>query len=1842
MKKIKRTIAAALSILMIASSLPAATLPVSAATDPYASKYGVTYNQLFNLYPQYLSPKAERLLTDTLTDNYQRVLDSYSGGDDFIASYMYSLKNGISILGTEFLSGLGLTQSTKTKLISDTSELLMQNICNTDKALSSTVSDISTNFSHMKNIYTAGTLQEQSVLIADLKGACSNLSDAEVEKLAGELFKSSGTLMKYAGNGVEYWQLVVGIIEMQEIEEEMIYRLMRSLPANSSLSEALVILLDDMNKDIVAHVFDNYCTKKAIGLISDAVKETINYIAGEAIFPGALATNLGKLVVKVITDYLYQGAMADDIVQTTYLSTYVTELSMAVSNKKIAFMKSAGSVKTSQISEYEFIYSAYVTTIRTTLESALKMAKSSGEKSLVKQAIAICNTYTYDKYINFCMQELKADIDAGKVKKPSQAASGSAIGVTAEESRISIQEKFRQLQAAYPPNQGVTFTQSYGGAIQCFGFARFAFNKLFDCDMPAWYQNNKRYEYGDTQNVVVLGQLSGSAQMTEANVKELFSNALLGDIIQACGSYSQHTMMVVSADESGVTVYECNHAGECGIYQRKISYAAFAQSYGTPHAVGGCGVTLYRAANYDSLYWDGSAVFYDDSVNFVIDENGVLTKYNGWQRYVVIPEEVTAIGSRAFYNNDKIVRVTMTDNVTSIGSEAFYDCDNLYVCELSNNIETIGSSSFYSCDSLSSVSLPDSVTELGSFAFYDCTALYSVKLSNAMVSIEQYAFYQCVSLLEIVIPNSVTDIENDAFYKCVSLKNVTLSSSLANLGCCAFGDTAIKDITIPKSLDRCGRDWNYSYDFEDKKYSIGAGPFVRCDNLKTVRFESGTTQIAEVLFMGCTGLEKITIPDTVTVIEECAFRDCLRLQTVNIGNSVTDIEVAAFYKCVSLKDVTLSSSLANLGCCAFGDTAIEDITIPKSLDRCSRDWNYSYDFEDKKYSIGAGPFVRCDNLKTVRFESGTTQIAEVLFMGCTGLEEITIPDTVTVIEECAFRDCLRLRTVNIGNSVTSIGNSAFNQCVSLPEIAIPNSVTDIEVAAFYKCVSLKNVTLSNSLTYLGHGAFGDTAIEDITIPKSLDRCGRDWNYSYDFEDKKYSIGAGPFVRCDNLKTVRFESGTTQIAEVLFMGCTGLEEITIPDTVTVIENFAFRDCLQLRMVNIGNSVTSIELDAFYQCVSLPEIIIPDSVTEIGEDAFSKCVSMTEMEIPDSVTDIGQYAFSDCFSLSKIKLPNRRVNIPSHMFYKCTSLTTIALPRTVEYIRDSAFSGCTALESFTFPDGSNLKEIENSAFYGCTALKEAVLPETTSRIGQSAFQNCVSLEKVSIPQSTKTIGSYAFQGCELLSNLQIADYSITEISSQSFKDCPGLAKITLPKGLQTIGGEAFRNDTGLLEVNIPESVKTISNTAFSYPDKTTFFGKAGSYAETFADEKGFLFVSDTIAAEGIALLDGVEDVVMDRGASYRAVFETFPEEATDVITLSASNSNVSIMGHDIYARYTGDTVITATASSGVTCEFTVHIRDASSISIINQPDKVDYIMGEQLDLTGLRVQVNYGDKSVGEVTDYTVSGFDSSVEGTCQVTVKWMAADGYSYTTKFTVNIIDPRPKLTGILIDTLPDKQEYARKDSLDLTGMIVKATYTDGSSAAITGYTVSGYNALKSGTQTITVTYGDFTTSFIVKVGVEVRKIEIATAPDKTEYFVGEALETEGLTVKVTYTDGSTKIITESYVLEGFDSDTAGTKTVTVQYGGQTATFVVEVKEAEFLYGDANGDQIIDMKDVVLLRKYMAEFDYDLNTSTVAVEAGADVNGDGVFDMKDVVLLRKYMADFDYDTGTSGVALGPQ
>lgn len=66
-----------------------------------------------------------------------------------------------------------------------------------------------------------------------------------------------------------------------------------------------------------------------------------------------------------------------------------------------------------------------------------------------------------------------------------------------------------------------------------------------------------------------------------------------------------------------------------------------------------------------------------------------------------------------------------------------------------------------------------------------------------------------------------------------------------------------------------------------------------------------------------------------------------------------------------------------------------------------------------------------------------------------------------------------------------------------------------------------------------------------------------------------------------------------------------------------------------------------------------------------------------------------------------------------------------------------------------------------------------------------------------------------------------------------------------------------------------------------------------------------------------------------------------------------------------------------------------------------------------------------------------------------------------------------------------------------------------------------------------------------------------------------------------------------------------------------------EVLVGETKLGDVNGDESIDLKDVVVMRRALAGWDVELN------EANGDVNKDGSFDLKDVVVLRRFLAGWD-------------
>ena len=163
-----------------------------------------------------------------------------------------------------------------------------------------------------------------------------------------------------------------------------------------------------------------------------------------------------------------------------------------------------------------------------------------------------------------------------------------------------VKSKLDSVLSNYPV--GSTWNGSWGGASQCFGFARMIFSKVFGCEMPTAYKGSYRYIYSTSTNVTLVGRLEGS-NVTAAKLKSIFSNAKVGDIIQGCGgTYGQHTMILYSVTSSGITFYDCNSGGNNQIKYGSRTWASLASRYsGYSSSYGNNGISIYRANNYATV-----------------------------------------------------------------------------------------------------------------------------------------------------------------------------------------------------------------------------------------------------------------------------------------------------------------------------------------------------------------------------------------------------------------------------------------------------------------------------------------------------------------------------------------------------------------------------------------------------------------------------------------------------------------------------------------------------------------------------------------------------------------------------------------------------------------------------------------------------------------------------------------------------------------------------------------------------------------------------------------------------------------------------------------------------------------------------------------------------------------------------------------------------------------------------------------------------------------------------------------------------------------------------------------
>ena len=475
--------------------------------------------------------------------------------------------------------------------------------------------------------------------------------------------------------------------------------------------------------------------------------------------------------------------------------------------------------------------------------------------------------------------------------------------------------------------------------------------------------------------------------------------------------------------------------GVTSIREQYCNGCANLTSIKIPDSVTSIGSYAFSGCTAEIIWGDNPSIWGDNpSIQQIGDH--AFAGYAGTA--LAIPDNVTSIGSYAFYNCTGLKSVTIPDSVTSIGWSAFSGCTGLTSVTIPDSVTSIGWSAFSGCTGLTSVTIPDSVTSIESYAFDGCTSLNAVYITdlaawcgisfgNSYANPLHYApmYLDGELVTNLVIPNSVTSIGSYAFYWCMRLTSITIGDGVTSIGEHAFDNcTGLKSVTIPDSVT-----------------SIGSSAFSGCDGLKAVYITDLSTwcgisfgfplanplSYAHNLYLNGELVTDLVIPDNVTSIGNSAFSGCAGLTSITIPNSVTCIGWSAFSGCTGLKSVTIPDSVTSIGDHAFSVcSSLESITIPFVGGSAGKTPSSTYQYPFG-YIFGTSYYTGGTAVQQ-RYRSSTSITTYSTYYIPSSLRSVTV--TGGNILYGAFYNCSMLTSVTIPNSVTSIGSYAFSGCTA--------------------------------------------------------------------------------------------------------------------------------------------------------------------------------------------------------------------------------------------------------------------------------------------------------------------------------------------------------------------------------------------------------------------------------------------------------------------------------------------------------------------------------------------------------------------------------------------------------------------------------------------------------------------------------------------------------------------------------------------------------------------------------------------------------------------------------------------
>lgn len=687
-------------------------------------------------------------------------------------------------------------------------------------------------------------------------------------------------------------------------------------------------------------------------------------------------------------------------------------------------------------------------------------------------------------------------------------------------------------------------------------------------------------------------------------------------------------------------------------------------------------------------------------------------------------------------------------------------------------------------------------------------------------------------------------------------------------------------------------------------------------------------------------------------------------------------------------------------------------------------------------------------VKKIVVQEGITGLIGACFYGMSNVTEVSLPSTLKTIGQSCFSGCSLITTLLLPEGLETLQGGCFYNCSGLTELTLPSSLKEItgtiidnknavltilsrtvligEYSIYVK--TIRGYVGSTAETYANSNNIQFEAINNILKIEIVN-----------YPSKTYHVGE-TISKADLTVQITLEDGTVQETDLYELSydfsSTGTKTVKVfigdkSDTFNV-------DVTTYKLSEVVNTLTGMQL-------------IENSGQDDGTDILDG-VSWFRFNnvIADKLYVSGNNWIGFGVSSEQLKICNR--DGVTHNIYRMETaldggikLLKIRVEGYTYFAAPEAHESQIKYELFLFNNGDMYLNViqspaSTSTYAGTSSLTSngkttnlslnGATPENPVQVSfihqdESGldwnisyrpynFASLVGIKVAQLPDKTRYMINETFKSSGLIINVVYDDGSSGVIKKYTLSS-PDMTSYG-SKSI-TVTFESFTTTFDIMVVDVAKIEVTSLPTKTRYYEDDEFLSSGIIVSQVYTDG-----IKEEIAGYSLSSPDMSSGGEKTITVTYNKFTTTFTimvigvsgieVSKTPIKTEYYTNDSLDASGLEVISKYTDGTSRKLTdysvskldsSSAGekeisvthknYTATFKVTVYELKGIRISHYPNKIYYKIGETFDPSGLTVVEVRNDGSEKEITDYTISGFDSSKAGSKTITVFYnMTSDG----------------------------------------------------------------------------------------------------------------------------------------------------------------------------------------------------------------------------------------------------------